>query len=87
MTIGVNRIGPPRWSLTRPLSQLVAALLPSGRGVEVGRIATALATFMIASQEVATGCAIWPPTGILATFVYIDLDKRLSSLRHRHCSC
>jgi len=51
-------------------ADIVAAVLPSSRSVEVGNTATAFATIINAGTTAATGCAIALGTDIPATFTY-----------------
>ena len=55
-------------------SNVVAAVLPSSRSVQVGTPATAFATIINAGQETATGCAISPISTIPATLSFQTTD-------------
>ena len=55
-------------------SNVVAAVLPSSRSVQVGTLATAFATIINAGQETATGCAISPISTIPATLSFQTTD-------------
>jgi hypothetical protein len=50
--------------------QLMAAVLPSSRSVQIGSPATAFATIINTDLTTATGCTISPVTTIPATFTY-----------------
>ena len=55
-------------------SNVVAAVLPSSRSVQVGTPATAFATIINAGQETATGCGISPISTIPATLSFQTTD-------------
>jgi FG-GAP-like repeat len=55
-------------------TNLVAALLPSSRSVQVGTPATAFATVINAGENTAVGCAISTLTGTPAAFVFQTTD-------------
>ena len=65
---GTGAIG--RISVPANTSPLVAAVLPSGRSVQVGSTATAFATIINSGSSALTGCAIAPVTGVPASFLY-----------------
>ena len=54
--------------------QLVAAVLPSSRSVQVGTPATAFATIINTDSNMATDCTISPITSIPATLTYQTTD-------------
>lgn len=56
-------------ALTAP-PEIVAAVLPTTRSVQVGRPATAFATIINAGVMPAAGCFIAPPVGLAATFTF-----------------
>jgi len=51
-------------------AEIVAAILPSSRSVQVGTPATAFATIVNAGQSTATGCRLAPPPNLPATFTF-----------------
>jgi N-acetylneuraminic acid mutarotase len=54
--------------------QLMAAVLPTSRSVQVGTPATAFATIINTDSNMATGCTISPITSIPATLTYQTTD-------------
>jgi N-acetylneuraminic acid mutarotase len=54
--------------------QLVAAVLPSSRSVQVGTPATAFATIINTDSNMATGCTISPITNVPAALTYQTTD-------------
>jgi hypothetical protein len=70
---GVNTLNLSALPLPPP-PQLTAAILPSGRSVQLGKPATAFATIINAGVTTATGCSITPNTLIPATFQYAPTD-------------
>jgi len=61
-------------------SQIVAAVLPASRAVEVGKTATVFATIVNAATSAATGCAIAPTTTVPATFLYQTTDPSTNAV-------
>jgi streptogramin lyase len=59
-----------RFAVPPTTSPLVAAVLPSGRAVQVGVTATAFATIINAGTSPLSGCRITPVTIVPATFLY-----------------
>jgi hypothetical protein len=55
-------------------TNVVAALLPSSRSVQVGTAATVFGTMINTGQSIAAACSITLPTGIPATFQYQTTD-------------
>ena len=60
--------------------QLMAAVLPSSRSVQVGTPATAFATIINTASNMATGCTISPLTSIPATFTFQTTDPATNQL-------
>jgi hypothetical protein len=60
--------------------QLVAAVLPSSRSVQVGTPATAFATIINTDSNMATGCTISPITNIPAALTYQTTDPATNLL-------
>ena len=72
----VAALGAPAiWRVTPPAAsnQLLSAVLPSSRSVQVGSFATAFATILNNNVlRATTGCAIVPITSVPASFTYPD---------------
>jgi hypothetical protein len=62
-------------------AQLVAAVLPSSRSVQVGGSpATAFATLINTAQTPATSCSIAPQTSVAAAFLYQTTDPATNAI-------
>jgi hypothetical protein len=70
MVIGGSLLQPAAAQQT----SIVAAVLPAGRSVQVGGIATAFATMINSGSATATGCQIALPPGLAADFYYQATD-------------
>ncbi len=62
------------------LISLVAAVLPSGRSVQVGIAATAFATIINTGEQTATNCGIAPITSVPADFLFQTTDPATNAL-------
>lgn len=73
--------GLPGWAVhPGDVAVLRASILPGKRTVQVGATATAFATILNISSEVATSCSIAPATTVDATFLYQTTDPATNAL-------
>jgi hypothetical protein len=63
-----------------PPVTVAAAVLPSGRSVELGNTATAFATLINAGPATVTGCGIAPITPVTASFAYQTTDPATNAV-------
>jgi hypothetical protein len=72
--IGAYELGP---AIT---AALAASVLPSGRSVQVGNVATAFATILNGGPGTALGCRLAPVPSLPATFLYQTTDSLTNAL-------
>jgi len=66
--------------LTGSTTNVLAALLPSSRSVQINKPATAFTTIINTGQAIAAACSIAPLTSVPASFVYQTTDPATNQI-------